>query len=201
MTDEESQTSADEGGASYMDEEYADGRLDSGAGAILVDSDLDFINMSGLTTPVSVDLGVSDPMDYTEENLRPDALVSFFEEGVGDVDSDMDPGTITVRDEVIVDDQAVEPSSTSAAVSDLEDLISGITEVPVEEEASSDDTDADSIESQTSAEIESLLTSLESELQEKPETFVEAADEVSVEAAPVRSPKPVESGVTEIETP
>lgn len=184
-----------------MDEEYADGRLDSGAGAIPVGSDLDFINMSGLTTPVSVDLGVSDPMDYTEENLRPDALVSFFEEGVGDVDSDMDPGTITVRDEVIVDDQAVEPSSTSAAVSDLEDLISGITEVPVEEEASSDDTDADSIESQTSAEIESLLTSLESELQEKPETFVEAADEVSVEAAPVRSPKPVESGVTEIETP
>lgn len=204
MANEESQTPTDEGGASYMDEQYADGRLDSGAGATPVDSDLDFINMSGLTTPVSVDLGISDPMDYTEENLRPDALVSFFEEGVDDVDSDMDPGTITVRDEVIVDDQAVEPPSASAALSDLDDLISGITKVPVETKASFDVAAVDAVESQTSVEIESLLTSLESELQEQPETSVVAAEEVSdevlAEAAPVESPEPVEPVVTEIET-
>ncbi len=72
--------------------EREDPRVQSGTTDDDSDDDLDFIRMSGLTSPkVSADLGaIRDPQEL-EEHLAPP--VSFYEAGVADVDTAMVPPT------------------------------------------------------------------------------------------------------------
>jgi tetratricopeptide (TPR) repeat protein len=70
----------------------ADPRLDSGVPFSERSSDLDFIQMSGLTAPPRVDRTPPVVKDTEPSNdLDPNQPISFFEEGVADVDSSMAP--------------------------------------------------------------------------------------------------------------
>jgi tetratricopeptide (TPR) repeat protein len=100
----------------------ADPRLESGVPPSERGSDLDFIQMSGLTAPPPVDRTPPVP-EHAEpsNNLDPNQPISFFEEGVADVDSSMAPA---------VDDvQPVYPPEPDnrAAMEHLRDMIAELT--------------------------------------------------------------------------
>ena len=75
-----------------------DERLQSGAGRRCVDSEVDFVKMSGLTQPDPENAPWPDAEAEPElpEDADPNAPISFFEEGVDDVDAASDP--ITAHD-------------------------------------------------------------------------------------------------------
>lgn len=111
-----------------MDEQYSDGRLDSGGGARPVSENIDFINMSGLTRPFSTS-PTADPVEQEEESLDPDSLVSFFEPGVEDVDSAMDSANTSLLDDEMLDAEDDESESTvseSASLTGLDEIISDL---------------------------------------------------------------------------
>ena len=81
-----------------IDDMEDDDRLQSGAGRRGVDDDVDFVKMSGLTQPDAETAPWPDAEAEPEliEDADPTAPISFFEEGVDDVDATRDP--ITAHD-------------------------------------------------------------------------------------------------------
>lgn len=85
-----------------LNEVGEDSRFSHGVGNTQADSDsdLDFIQMTGLTSPELVGSEVSyadntpHETELPTEEMNPEAPVSFFEEGVGDVDSALSPVSI-----------------------------------------------------------------------------------------------------------
>jgi tetratricopeptide (TPR) repeat protein len=104
-----------------IDEVQEDSRLSSGTPENAADGDLDFITMTGLTTPSSME-SVADvsPVEPVED-MNPDAPVTFYEKGVEDVDSTMVPDDTA---ESLGDEE--ELVSSTAAASGNESSIEGL---------------------------------------------------------------------------
>jgi len=100
----------------------SDPRLDSGVPFSERGSDLDFIQMSGLTAPPPVDQTppIVEDAEHSH-NLDPNEPISFFEEGVADVDSSMTPVVNDVQPEY-----QPEPDNR-AAMEKLRDMIAELT--------------------------------------------------------------------------
>ncbi len=101
----------------------SDPRLESGVSPSERGSDLDFIQMSGLTAPPPADRESPEPETPASNDLDPEKPISFFEEGVADVDASMAPD---------VDDAPSEPDYSSepdnrAAMEHLRDMIAELT--------------------------------------------------------------------------
>lgn len=101
----------------------SDPRLESGVSPSERGSDLDFIQMSGLTAPPPADRESPKPEALASNDLDPEKPISFFEEGVADVDASMAPD---------VDDVPSEPDYSSesdnrAAMEHLRDMIAELT--------------------------------------------------------------------------
>lgn len=110
-----------------MDNVDGDARLDSGVQRGGDSEDLDFIQMTGLTSPEAAT--VADAPE-PEKDLDPNAPVSFYERGVQDVDGTMEPYSIETtptqsEDEVIVAPQPVDGTSTDS-VENLRSIISDL---------------------------------------------------------------------------
>ena len=104
-----------------------DPRLDSGVPESARGSDLDFIQMSGLTAPPPADDRTPKPTPTPASEAELDATepVSFFEKGVADVDADMVPG---LEEEPETSAQEVVPAAESrAAMAHLRDMIAELT--------------------------------------------------------------------------
>lgn len=130
-----------------MCEMQDDARLNSGSLAPTGDTDLDFINMTGLVAPVMTGARASAggglKSDYRHSNLDPEAPVSFYEEGVDDVDTSMDPANTSVLDdeEILGHTPSAESSRpVSSSLAGLQEIITELTEddnaVPLDSPAS-----------------------------------------------------------------
>ena len=130
-----------------MDEMDADARLGSGSHDPSGDADLDFINMSGLVarpkkalqTPVKK----GKPASYEDTDLDPEAPVSFYEEGVDDVDTSMDPANASPLDDEEILGNKSNDASASPALAGLQDIISELNS----DEESDDDKPSNEIDS------------------------------------------------------
>ncbi len=71
-----------------------DERVQSGIPSEQRGSDLDFIQMTGLTRPASLAEPAPTPVQQFDNSLDPDDPVSFYEEGVADVDASMEPPSL-----------------------------------------------------------------------------------------------------------
>lgn len=187
MTEEDTDKKLDD---SYMDEVYSDGRLDSGSDSSSVNSDLDFIKMSGLTAPTPSSPAEPVKADYDEDDLDPEAPVSFYEEGVDDVDSHMDPANASVLDDEILGRDSDPASETSKATaepepsSSLEGLQNIISELSKSDDPpATEQTAPDPVEN---VPVESILDSVDATAFEEAEIPIETMpDEPEVEAVEI----------------
>ena len=102
-----------------------DARLDSGVPESARGSDLDFIQMSGLTAPPPAEDQGETPAPAPESELDASKPVSFFEKGVADVDATMVPG---LEEEREAPPQETTPVVESrAAMAHLRDMIAELT--------------------------------------------------------------------------
>ncbi|MCL4693297.1 MAG: LysM peptidoglycan-binding domain-containing protein [Candidatus Hydrogenedentes bacterium] len=101
----------------------SDPRLESGVSPSERGSDLDFIQMSGLTAPRPADRESPEPETPASNDLDPEKPISFFEEGVADVDASMAPDVDDVPSEP---DYSSEPDNR-AAMEHLRDMIAELT--------------------------------------------------------------------------
>lgn len=102
---------------SLIDQLQDDGRLASSVPGGPQTDDLDFIQMSGLTRPVSSERATGQDAPRQSEGMDPSVPVSFYEEGVADVDDSMDP--VSLEDAPVPAEEPVvsapEPEAISAA--------------------------------------------------------------------------------------
>ncbi len=97
-----------------------DARLNSGVEPLPGNGDLTFINMSGLVEPVNEEDTLEETeIQYNESDMDPNVPVSFFEEGIDDVDAGMDPSSVTE-----IESSTEEPSTPEAAISALSESLS-----------------------------------------------------------------------------
>lgn len=134
--------------SSVLKEVEMDARLENGVPDSQKDSDLDFIQMTGLTVPSLLEEEPAEEPEVEEaEPLSSEAPVSFFEEGVGDVDSTLAPTSLELdpkNDEELVaspspatvapEDSDDEDQPDADYVSELKDLIEDIHDLEVEED-------------------------------------------------------------------
>lgn len=141
---------------SLVDGTQDDARLSNGVQDIAGNDDLTFINMSGLIGPVKDDGEYLDPeskvVDYDDADMDPEAPVSFYEEGVDDVDSGMNPENASSMDtEDVLSPVSGDETDASSSLDYLQDIISEL-KVPETE----NDADSSSIADQESIEVEDL---------------------------------------------
>lgn len=129
--EDEAQESEDEQNpfAEYDDEIQkgleSDPRFESGVSPSERGSDLDFIQMSGLTAPLPVDPEPRIPQKApADPDLDPNKPISFFEEGVADVDASMAP---SVDEEVGGEEIYSTETDNRAAMQHLRDMIAELT--------------------------------------------------------------------------
>ena len=110
-----------------------DSRLSSGVQPLSGNSDLRFINMSGLAEPVSEESEAlaSDTPEVQYTDTDPEAPLSFYEKGIDDVDAQMDPENIQETDssEEPTHTHAQETASTS--LEELQRIIAELSEVTI----------------------------------------------------------------------
>jgi len=127
--DTDNQTSSEELEDSLFDNLAQDARFQNGVSATSQGDDLDFINMTGLT-PVGSDNRIDEFNSTTDDNsMNPDAPISFFEKGVGDVDSGMDPnltGHALMEDEELVPSDSPLSGEESKTVVGLKEIIADL---------------------------------------------------------------------------
>jgi tetratricopeptide (TPR) repeat protein len=158
--------------------EMEDPRVQSGADESDSDDDLDFIRMSGLTSPqASADLGAIDELPVVDEILSPP--VSFYEPGVADVDAAMEPDAAydseSVLDELI--DQISAPvESAVVPVTDNDDDPQPILADSVSIVDPSDVVDVDDTSTSDSA---SLVVEDDSAVPETDPLVVDASEEIA----------------------
>jgi TolA-binding protein len=166
-----------------MEGAEGDGRLASGTVGESVNADLDFIQMTGLTRPAPESDVVDSPAISPAQpaspallppDMDPDAPLSFYEEGVDDVDTALAPETFepggTAEEDVIVGP----PVTDSGAANSLRDIISDLTGDSTEE-AKEEENDVEA------ASIYALPTPLEDAVEES--LFVERAAPVDTDVA------------------
>jgi tetratricopeptide (TPR) repeat protein len=106
-----------------------DPRFQNGVAEASRGDDLDFINMTGLT-PMRASAGADETgVNVNDPALNPDAPISFFEEGVGDVDSRMAPDPtshIPMEDDELVPSSPPPAETESLTVSGLKEIIADL---------------------------------------------------------------------------
>ncbi len=125
--EEDSQAPFDEFDEQIQEGLQADPRLDSGVSPEERGGDLEFIQMSGLTAPPPAEPETPPPAEPEPEptrDLDPEQPLSFYEEGVADVDSSMAP---TVDNEPPPEQEYPSESDNRAAMEHLRDMIAELT--------------------------------------------------------------------------
>lgn len=193
--DSEPTQSLDDLEGSLHAEMAKDDRLNSGVSTPQVDSDLDFIEMTGLTTPAR-EPAVAEP---AASDMDPSAPVSFYEKGVGDVDSEMDPVSVEnapLNDPEILasEAQALEPHE-STSVASLKEIIADLSDEHGALETVEDTTQTDEIiEDPPQAEVAALATVVDELSSVEPESV--AAEEPGKEEA--EPPSQADSGAEDL---
>lgn len=124
---------------SLMEKMQDDDRMGNGSATPKGDSDLAFINMTGLVAPPSTSTqhpnADDTTVEYADTDLDPEAPVSFYEEGIDDVDRSMDPTNVSILDdeEIIGRRTATPTPPPSSALTGLQDIISDLNQDEAEE--------------------------------------------------------------------
>ncbi len=109
---------------SFLDQLEEDGRLDSGVPGGVSGSDIDFIQMTGLTKPAISESGTQ----ASRGDLDPTKPISFFEKGVADVDSELSPaGSLEHSDSENQDIVAPADAAPQSPIADLKEIIADLT--------------------------------------------------------------------------
>lgn len=159
----------------------ADNRLDSGVPEEQRASDVDFVHMSGLTRPDGESHQASET-PVSRESMDPNAPLSFYEEGVADVDHTMGPpamesGPTAGHDEIVPAPAA--SASVEALKEIIEDLSRGPEPVPAPapEPESAPEPEAESSPEPTAADtdeepldLDALLGEIAAETEALPDT-------------------------------
>lgn len=151
--DEDEAMSADIEGA-LMDGLDDDPRLGHGVPSHLRGSDLDFIQMTGLTVA-----GDGEEVDAPEPDadLDPNVPVSFYEEGIDDVDSRMAP--LGTEPEAGSADEVIVPSRRTSMSSSIESLREIVADLTAREDSRENESGpAAEVEPERDAEPESEVT-------------------------------------------
>lgn len=121
-----------------------DVRFGSGVPEHLRRSDLDFIQMSGLTAP---DTSGDTTEESNQDDLNPELPVSFYEEGVDDVDSSSEPLGTEVQagenDEIV---SASTASPVTSSIASLKEIVADLTRSGTEASEEKDDGPPEALE-------------------------------------------------------
>lgn len=153
----------DELDSSLLDEIHEDARLQSGVPDSENTSDLDFIQMTGLTRPSSPLTEGSAAPAIDPAEMDPTQPINFYEKGVGDVDASTEP--VTLHGGGIRDDDLVMFPEDSKSVAGLKQIIADLTgdDVADSEPPPMEPVQAETEEAGASEEIEEPSTAPETE--------------------------------------
>jgi hypothetical protein len=129
------QTTAQELEEKLLNSAADDSRLSSGVQPLPGNSDLRFINMSGLAEPVSEESEVitsdTPEVQYTHADTDPNAPLSFYEKGIDDVDAHMDPENIPETDSSEEPTHTHTQETASTSLEELQRIIAELSEVTI----------------------------------------------------------------------
>ncbi len=166
-----------------------DARLGSGVSEDFRGSSLDFIQMSGLTMPAPVD--EAEPSAPPPSDMDPNVPVSFYEKGVNDVDSTLDPLAMEISpgaDDVVVTPNVSEPAAQSSAITSLKEIIADLSDESSDDESSIAETEGDTAEIVEELNIDAVIAEAAEEVSE--EVVEEAEPELDEIDAEAQTPEP-----------
>jgi tetratricopeptide (TPR) repeat protein len=151
-----------------IDEVQEDSRISSGTPKDASDGDLDFISMTGLTTPSSMETVAEASPTEPVEDMDPEAPVTFYEEGVEDVDGTMVPDDTVenLGDEEELVSSTISAGTKESSIEGLKEIIADLAGETDSAEESVEDPD-ELPETEMFTEPEIAVDSNESEISEE----------------------------------
>jgi len=178
-----------------IDEVQEDSRMSSGSGADASEGDLDFIKMTGLTTPSSMESVAEVSPEEPVEDMNPEAPISFFEKGLEDVDGAMVPdGTLESLGE---EEELVASTVTSDGQGSS---IEGLKEIIADLAGETESTDQMPEEPEPPTDLEADVVSEEITEEQLAELNMEATQN-ALENFEVSEPKDIEEPSEVVEIP